>query len=176
MPKNRLRIMTSVAMLTALSVIVERFLPIVNTDTVRISLGNIPIVISSIFFGPVAGMLCGAISDLLGCLLSGYPPYPVLMLAPVMTGFIPGFAFVHFGKKMNNGMPGLLFLAVVMTFTGIVSSVIITTLGLNLLYGTPVTVLLYQRVPVSLLSILVDTLVLFLLLKNGILYKLFSKK
>ena len=92
MPKNRLRIMTSVAMLTALSVIVERFLPIVNTDTVRISLGNVPIVIASIFFGPIAGMLCGAISDLLGCLLSGYPPYPVLMLAPIMTGFIPGFA------------------------------------------------------------------------------------
>lgn len=176
MPKNRLRIMTSVAMLTALSVIVERFLPIVNTDTVRISLGNVPIVIASIFFGPIAGMLCGAISDLLGCLLSGYPPYPVLMLAPIMTGFIPGFASLLFGKKIKGGMSNILFLAVVMTFTGIVSSVIITTLGLHLLYGTPVMVLLYQRVPVSFLSIFVDTAVLFLLLKNSILYKLFSKK
>ena len=176
MPKNRIRIMTSVAMLTALSVALERFLPLVNTDTIRISLGNIPIVVASIFFGPFAGMLCGVISDLIGCLLSGYPPFPVLMLAPLAVGFIPGFAVSLFGKKVKGGVSNLTFLASVMTISGIIASVIITTIGLNILYGTPIVLLLYQRVPVSFLSILVDTAVLFLLLKNGILYKLFSIK
>ena len=174
MPKNRIRIMTSVAMLTAFSIILERFLPLVNTDTIRVSLGNVPIIIASIFFGPVAGILCGVISDIIGCFLNGYPPFPVLMLAPVTVGLLPGISARLFKNKQRNGISNILVLTCTMLVTNILASVIITTAGLHLLYGTPLPVIFLQRIPASLINTAVEITVLFLLLKNGVLYKLFG--
>lgn len=171
MPKNRIKIMTSVAMLTAFSIILERFLPIVNTDTIRVSLGNIPIIISSIFFGPVAGMLCGVISDIIGCFISGYPPFPILTLAPITVGLLPGIS----AKLFKNGKISSLFMLTgTMLITNILASVLITTAGLHLLSGTPIPVLFWQRIPAMLINTAVEIAVLFLLLKNGVLFKLFG--
>lgn len=174
MPKNKIRIMTSVAMLTAFSIILERFLPIVNTDTIRVSLGNIPIIIASIFFGPVAGVLCGVISDIIGCFLNGYPPFPVLTLAPITVGLLPGLSAFWFKKCKNVGISNIFVLSGTMLVTNILASVLITTAGLHLLSGTPIPALFWQRIPAMLINTAVEIAVLFLLLKNGVLFRLFG--
>ena len=88
--KIQTRTLTSIAMLVAISVILTRFVAPVNTDYLRFSLGNVPIVLCAILFGPLAGGMCGLIADTVGCFISGYPPYPLLMLSPVIVGVLPG--------------------------------------------------------------------------------------
>ena len=174
MPKNRIRIMTGVAMLTAFSVILERFLPLVNTDTLRVSLGKVPIIISSIFFGPIAGALCGVVSDIIGCFLNGYPPFPLLTLAPLTVGLLPGISARIFKNKLNLGMSNIFVLAGTMIVTNLLASALITTIGLHVLYGLPIPALLLQRIPVTFINTAVEVLILYLILKNGTLYRLFG--
>lgn len=161
-------------MLTALSFVLERFLPIVNTDAIRISLGNIPIIITSIFFGPFFGAVCGLLSDIIGCFVSGYPPFPVLMLAPLTVGVLPGISAKLFKNRVKNGISNIFVLSGTMAVTNIIASLLVTTAGLNMLYGTPVAALLWQRVPAFAISTLIEIIVLKLLLKNGVLYRLFG--
>lgn len=174
MPKNRIRIMTGVAMLTAFSVILERFFPLVNTDTLRVSLGNVPIIISSIFLGPVAGVLCGVVSDIIGCFLNGYPPFPLLTIAPLTVGLLPGISARIFKNKPNLGMSNIFVLSGTMFLTNLLASVLITTFGLHVLYGTPIPVLLLQRIPVTFINTALEVLILYLVLRNGMLYRLFG--
>lgn len=174
MPKSKIRIMTSVAMMTAFSVVLERLLPLVNTDTMRVSLGNVPIIITSIFFGPVPGMLCGIIADIIGCFLNGYPPFPVLMLAPLTVGLLPGISAKLARAKSWRNISDIFVLSATVIITNLLASVIITTIGLGMLYGTPVTLLLVQRIPTFAVNTLIEIAVLYLLLKNGLLYKLFG--
>ena len=92
--KINLRHLTATAMLTALSIIFERLLPITpptNVADIRITFGNVPIILAGLLISPVMGLFCGVVSDLAGCFISGYPPFPLLMLAPAVTGFLPGF-------------------------------------------------------------------------------------
>ncbi len=176
MPKNkiihRLILMTSIAMMTALSFILERFFPLINTDTLRISLGNVPILLTSILFGPIPGALCGLLADIIGCFLSGYPPFPFLMLAPLCVGIIPGLSVKLFTGNDKIKISNLAFLFCTITVTNVLASLIITTIGLNMLYSTPIIVLLPQRVPAFLINTAIEIICLFLLLKNNALLKL----
>ena len=174
MPKSKIRVMTSVAMMTALSIVLERLLPLINTEAVRVSLGNVPIIITSIFFGPAAGVLCGITADIIGCFLNGYPPFPVLMLAPLAVGLLPGISARFFKSRTSGGMSNIFVLSATILVTNIIASFIVTTIGLNMLYGTPIGLLLSQRIPGSILNTAVEIASLYLLLKNGILYRLFG--
>ena len=176
MPKNKIRIMTGTAMLTAFSVILERFLPLVNTDTLRVSLGNVPIIMSSIFFGPVAGALCGVLSDIIGCFLNGYPPVPLLTLAPLTVGLLPGISAKIFKNVNGNGISNIFVLSGTLIVTNLLASAFITTMGLHVLYGSPFPFLLAQRIPVTLINTAVEILILFLILRNGTLHRLFGIK
>ena len=176
MPKNkiihRLIVMTSVAMMTALSFILERFFPLINTDTLRISLGNVPIILTSILFGPVSGAVCGLLADIIGCFLSGYPPFPFLMLAPLCVGILPGIAVKFINSNEKVKISNFSFIFCTITVTNIIASLIITTIGLNMMYSTPIPALLIQRIPAFLINTAIEIVCMFLLLKNNALYRL----
>ena len=176
MPKNRilhrLVVMTSVAMMTALSFILERYFPLINTNTLRISLGNVPILLTSFLFGPVSGAICGVLADIIGCFLSGYPPFPFLMLAPLCVGILPGIAAKFISSNEKWKISNFVFIFCTITVTNFFASLILTTIGLNLLYSTPIPALLIQRVPAFLINTAIEILSLFILLKNNILYKI----
>ena len=42
------------------------------------------------FFGPIAGLMVGAVSDTVGCLFSGYGWDPVLTVSPMLLGLFAG--------------------------------------------------------------------------------------
>jgi ECF transporter S component (folate family) len=75
------------ALFAAISIVCGKFLAFNVGDTLRFSFENLPIIIISIFFGPLSGMLCGVVADLLGCLLRGYAINPILTLASAYIGF-----------------------------------------------------------------------------------------
>jgi ECF transporter S component (folate family) len=61
-------------------------------NTVRLSFGNIPLVLSGLVLGPIPGFLTGAVSDLLGFLINshGGAYHPGFTISAGLTGAVPG--------------------------------------------------------------------------------------
>lgn len=167
--------MTGTAMLTALSVVLGRFLVPINTDVLRFSLGNVPIILAGIIFGGLPGAVCGLAADIIGCFISGYAPYPLLMLSPAAVGFLPSFFARIFGKT-QGGIWSVFAVSVTVTATNLISALIISTFALSKLYGTEFLLLFWERVPVTAVRTAAETAVLYLLLKNGAVMRIFAKK
>lgn len=166
MKKNkaiRLKAVTVGAMMAALSIILERVLPITppsNVIDIRITLSNVPIILTSVLVSPIAGALCGVVSDIIGCFISGYAPFPLLTLAPLVMGLLPGIAM---GKKGSYSFVRVL-LAV--TVTHILASVLITTIGLCVMKGAPFIPMLITRLPSCGINLVIDVALVYLLLKS----------
>jgi len=115
MKKTKLRILTSISMLIAIGIILAEVVQISyppgSSTFIRFSLGYITILLVSLLYGPVYGMIAGAIQDVLGfyvaTLLSSYLPW---VSAPgaffigytinaMLYGLIPGLLFRRSGKN-----------------------------------------------------------------------------
>ena len=71
-------------------------------------------------------------------------------------------------------MSNIFVLSGTMLLTNLLASVLITTFGLHVLYGTPIPVLLLQRIPVTFINTALEVLILYVILRNGMLYRLFG--
>lgn len=175
--KISLRKLTATAMLTALSIILERIITITppsNTLDIRITFGNVPIILAGLLVSPVMGALCGLISDLIGCIISGYPPFPILMLAPIFTGFLPGFIVNTAGIEKKNNCNFILKCAVLLiavTLSHLLSSFVITTYGLSIMRGITFAPMFFTRIPAMLIGLFIDAVsvcILYAPLKEAI--------
>ncbi len=78
------------AFLTALDIILERFLSI-SVWNMRIGFAFLPIAIAGVLYGPVPAALVGAAGDILGMLLFPSGPYfPGFTLTAALTGAVFG--------------------------------------------------------------------------------------
>ena len=161
--KKHLYALTAGAMMAALSIVLERFLPITppsNMMDIRISFSNIPLILASILVSPVIGATAGVVSDIVGCFISGYAPFPLLTLAPLVMGFLPGAIL---NKKDSYSFFKVLFAVVI---THVIASVFITTFGLSVMRGTPFVPMLITRLPSIGINLVIDTVVVYILLKT----------
>lgn len=89
------------ALLAAISVVLARLIiPMPNAST-RFSIEAVPIFLSGMLFGPLAGGLVGFSSDLVGCLFSGYGYNPLFCLPPILYGVFAGLARRWLGKDVS---------------------------------------------------------------------------
>lgn len=100
------RKMVMASFLTALSILFTRFLyimlPIAGSQTLRLSFGETPIMISGMLFGPLLGGLTGIAADLIGVIINPQGAYfPGFTLSSVLWGVIPGFIGMYL-KKSNK--------------------------------------------------------------------------
>lgn len=177
MSKNRktdIRKLTVTAMMIALSIVFERLLPIVDTRELRLSLGNVPIALTSIAVSPVYGAVCGVVADLIGCFIKGYPPYPFLMLAPLVVGFLPYYGIKLFGKLACDRKYGIVSVSATMIVTNVIASLFITTMGLAEMYGTSFYAQLVLRFPTIIAGTVFDVAVIYLLVRSGVIIKILS--
>lgn len=101
------------ALLTAMSIVLARVLGLPISNDVRISFEAIPIILSGLLFGPVAGGLVGFCADLLGSLMTfGFTP--MLCLPPILVGVCFGFVGKWLRRKMT--LPRLLVSLLVIFF------------------------------------------------------------
>ena len=86
--------MIRTAMLIALAVVLDRFVPVAFTESVKITLTFVPVVIAAALYGPAGGAAVWGFSDLLGALLFPYGPYfPGFTATAALKGVIFGLAF-----------------------------------------------------------------------------------
>lgn len=163
------RRLTFCALFAALAVVLTRLLSYAPTPSARYSLGDIPIFLGGIFFGPLAGGLVGFGSDLIGAVLFSPHGYNPLLCAPaILYGVIGGLFHKVLVKKFS-----LIRLAVAFLIPAILGSFLIQSFVMAKLFptGDYMTSLLYylttRGVQYAIVSV-VDITLIYLLIRSRI--------
>lgn len=149
------------ALFVAASIVCGKFLAFNLGETMRFSIENLPIILSGIFFGPIAGMLTGLVSDILGCILRGYAINPIITAAAVLIGFLSG-VFWQLLSKLGDILRSLITVFI----CHITGSIIIKTVGLWVYFGSPFFATLGLRSLNYLIVGAAEFLIVYLLTKN----------
>ena len=167
MPKKKLlttKMIVTLGLLVAMSVILERLLGFMPTENIRIAFGNLPIVIAGLLFGPIAGGLVGLLSDFLGTtLFSPFPWFAPMALTPILMGVVPPLLGMLMKKRTNLGT----FIAMILP-AEIIGPMIWSSFSLQLLNGAPFLPNMIFRAPFKVAIAVVDILMIFLLYKSGL--------
>lgn len=89
-PKWPVKAMVTCALLTAISVVLARFLIPTPNEVTRFSLEAVPIFLAGMLFGPLPGALTGFAADFIGCLFSPYGYNPIFCVPPILYGLCAG--------------------------------------------------------------------------------------
>lgn len=104
------RTLACCAVLAAMSVVLARFVIPMPAADQRFSLEAVPIFIAGMLFGPVPGALVGFVSDMVGCLFSGYGFNPMFSVPPMLYGLCAGMFQPILVQKVSPWRIALAFL------------------------------------------------------------------
>jgi len=159
-----------VGLLIALSIILTRVaslrVAIGGVEGIRIGLGRLPIILGGIIFGPLAGGLIGAFSDLLGYFINPIGAYmPHFTLTSALTGIIPAIILI----LMKKDEPNVFDLGIAIATGQVITSIILIPYFLNILFGLPWKVLIPSRIVAEPIQIFIYTYIVNIILKRNIL-------
>ena len=166
-----LKILTTAAMLTAVSVVIgafcKNFLNFGN-GLFRITFENLPVILAGIVLGPLAGAMTGAVADLVGCLAYGYSINPLITLGAAAVGLVSGSASLLLRKS-----PLLLRISLSAVLAHLVGSVLIKTAGLAAWYLASYEIgyaelVLWRLLNYTIIAVLEITLLYILLRHRGV--------
>lgn len=157
-----LRVIACAAVCAALSIVLGKFAAIPIGNTIRISFENLPIIFCSVAFGPAVGGACGAVADLLGCLLRGYDINPLITLAAAAMGIVPG-TLTKYVFRSRTALP----VATSALASHAVCSVVLKTLALHIAYAAPLGALFAQRGLTYAAIAPIEAYLCILIMKNG---------
>ena len=166
-PKWPVRAMVTCALLTAVSVVLARFLIPTPNEVTRFSLEAVPIFLAGMLFGPLPGALTGFAADFIGCLFSPFGYNPIFCVPPILYGLLAGAV-----RRYVTDRPALLRTALAFFPAAIVGSVLWQSMALALVYGGDAKQAFFLAKLVSrsiqfALTGTVDTLIVWLLLRRG---------
>ena len=155
-------VITTAAMMTALSVVIGIFCKTFlnfGMGLFRVTFENLPIILSGLTLGPLAGGIVGVASDLISYLFSAqaYPPNIIVTLGATLVGVISG-AMAKFVVRKK----GLTQIIVSAGAAHIVGSMIIKPIGLYQFYG----IMVLWRIPMYLVIAPLEILAICLILKR----------
>jgi ECF transporter S component (folate family) len=157
-------------LLIALSIILTRIaslrIAIGGIEGIRIGFGGLPIILGGIIFGPLAGGLIGAFSDLLGYFINPIGAYmPHFTLTSALTGIIPALVL----KLSQKNEPNVLELGTAIAAGQIITSLVLVPYFLHILFGLPWEVLMLPRIVSEPIHIFIYTYTINMILKRNIL-------
>ena len=157
MPKISTKNLTAMALLIALEIILSRFLSLSAWNT-KIGFSFVPVVIAAILLGPVYAGIVGALADFVGALL-----FPIGAYFPgfTLTAFLTGMVYGLFLYKRQS-LPRILGAVAVNQF---ILSLLLNTLWISVLYGSPFGPLLVTRLVQSAILTVVQIVVIELIVK-----------
>ena len=173
------RVLAYAGVLVAMNVVLTRFLAIPIGPDLRISVGYTPIILASLWFGPLIGGICGALGDLLGCLVGGYAPNPLIFISNVLVGVLPWLI----NRFIVRGLPrstksadgkgkiwgiGFLKTLVIVFITSAICSEGFTTWGLSIMMGVTFWAEFLIRLPQTIGLIIANSILVFLLYESPI--------
>lgn len=124
------KMLAVMSLLVALEVIIARFGTLRPTESIKLSLDFIPVVVSAVLFGPIPAMIISILADVLGAFLFPVGPFfPGFTVTAALTGLLYGALLYK-----EQTMPRIL-LAVLLQ-QGILS-LLLNTFWLKVLYGLP---------------------------------------
>ncbi len=175
---GNLHVLVIAALLSALSIILGKYLAINLSETVRLSFENLPVIMAGLFFGPVIGGTVGAVSDIVGCFMVGYALNPVITAGAALIGAVSG-AIGAYAFKGTPGWRGTWRVFIPVFASHVIGSMCVKTLGMMLYYGTPAAIL-FVRVPLYIVISILEGYVMLLLFNNkaftGELTKIINKR
>lgn len=162
--------MTTMGFLIALSIILTRIaslrVAIGGVEGIRIGLGRLPIILGGIIFGPLAGGLIGAFSDLLGYFINPVGAYmPHFTLTSALAGIIPATILILTRKEK----PNIFDLAIAITLGQVITAIMLIPYFLHILFGLPWKVLILPRIIAEPIQIFIYTYSINVILKRKIL-------
>lgn len=158
--QKQLFTLTCLALLTAMQIVIARFLAIPVTESIRFSFSFIPVVIAARRFGIVGGMLVYGLGDFLGAIIfpTGGAYFPGFTLTAAISGLIYG---LYLAKKSN---PLRIVLSVLTS--QILCTLLMNSYWVSTLYGSDFGAVLLSRIPQSLvMSVLQIIFMIFCLEK-----------
>ena len=139
MSLNSTKTLTLMGLLTALEIVLSRFLSISAWNT-KIGFAFIPVVAAAMLLGPYRAGIIAALADFLGAVL-----FPIGAYFPgfTLTAFFMGLIYGLFLYKEQS------FLRIVLAVTAhqLLLSLLLNTLWISVLYGSPYGPLLLTRLP-----------------------------
>ena len=126
------RTLAYMAMLAALNVVLARFIGLMPSADSRFSIEAVPVILSGLFFGPIAGAVTGFVGDAVGCLFSGYGYNPMFAVAPILYGLLPGL--LRFMIK-DEAKPKLWKIIVIVLVPVVFGSVLWQSFPMAIYYG-----------------------------------------
>ena len=157
MPKISTKNLTAMALLIALEIILSRFLSL-SAWNIKIGFSFVPVVIAAILLGPVYAGIVGALADFVGAVL-----FPIGAYFPgfTLTAFLTGMVYGLFLYKRQS-LPRILGAVAVNQF---ILSLLLNTLWISVLYGSPFGPLLVTRLVQSAILTVVQIVVIELIVK-----------
>ena len=134
------KMLAVMGVLIALEVVIAHFVTFRPTQTMKLSLDFLPIVIAGVMFGPVPAMIIGMLADVLGAFIFPVGPYfPGFTATAALTGLVYGL-LLHRNQSMIR-------IVIAVAIQQWVLSLLLNTFWLRILYGMPYMPTLVGRIP-----------------------------
>lgn len=165
---KRPKSLVMLSMLLACHVVLG-FFQLQLTDFIRISFAALPVGVAGMLYGPTAAMLMAALGDPIKYLVSPTGPFfPGFTLSAAVTGLIFGLLLYgmqrDFDPCRKKRVTAILRVAGAQLLNTLVVDLLLHTLWLSCLYGTPAEVLLPMRAVKCAILFPVEGILLYLLL------------
>lgn len=160
------------ALLAALSIVFARLFGLMPDASARFSIEAVPILLSGMFFGPLAGGMVGFTADFVGCLFSPYGFNPIFSVPPILYGVFGGLFRHYLCKKVS-----IVRLIAAILPPVLLGSVLYQSCALAYMYfeGPFIEGLLFYLGTRSVqfaVTMALDVLLIFLLFKSGVFQRL----
>ncbi len=160
---NSLVMLATLAMLTALEVILSRLVPVVSSQQIKVSFAFVPVAMAAYLYGIKGGALVAGIGDVIGALM-----FPVGEFFPgfTLTAILEGVCFGIFLGKIFDGKTNDFVRSVIpVTITQIFLSLGLNTFWISYMYHSPYLGVLMPRIVQTLVLIAVQSAVIPLFIK-----------
>ena len=156
MQKFNTRTLVTMAMLVAVEIVLSRFLSVSAWNT-KIGFAFVPVAVAAVLLGPLEAGVVAALADFLGAILFPTGPY---FPGFTLTAFLMGLSYGLFHRDQR--LPRVLLAVAIHQF---ILSLLLNTLWVSILYGSPFGPLVISRLPQCAVLTVVQLVVIQLIVR-----------
>lgn len=118
--------MVIMAVLTAIQIILARYLSLQVSPTLRISFETVPLALAGMWLGPLGGAIVALVSDILGTVIYGYGVwFPPIALGPVFFAAFCGWGTKYLFRSSLSEQRDTWKVFALTAFAGIVNAFVV---------------------------------------------------